>query len=40
MKDAEAAKGDVMIVSTGHDAGRQLQGIGGIGALLRFRMQY
>lgn len=40
MKDAEAAKGDVMIVSTEHDAGRQLQGIGGVGALLRFKMNY
>ncbi len=40
MKDTESAKGDVMIISTEHGAGRQLQGIGGLGALLRFRMQY
>jgi protein pelota len=37
MRAVEGARGRVLVVSTHHDAGRQLQAIGGVGALLRFR---
>ncbi len=40
MRQAEDMKGDIMIVSIEHDSGKQLQGIGGVGALLRFKLQY
>jgi len=30
-------RGKVLVVSTEHDAGRQLKGLGGIAALLRFK---
>lgn len=36
MKNVDAAKGDVHIVSTEHEAGKRLDGIGGIAALLRY----
>jgi protein pelota len=36
MRNAEAYGGKVMIVTVGHDAGRQLRGLGGIAALLRY----
>ena len=40
MRDVESSRGDVMLISIEHDAGRQLAGLGGIGALLRFKLQY
>ena len=40
MRDVESSRGDVMLVSVDHDAGKQLAGLGGIGALLRFKLQY
>ena len=40
MKSVEDSRGDILIVSVEHDAGKQLQGIGGIGALLRFKLNY
>ena len=40
LKTVEAARGKVMMVSTLHDAGRQVQGMGGIVALLRFKTEY
>ncbi len=40
MKAVEDMRGEIMIVSIEHDAGKQLQGIGGIGALLRFKLSY
>ncbi len=40
MKAVEEMRGNIMIVSVEHDAGKQLQGIGGVGALLRFKLQY
>lgn len=36
IKKTKAMRGDVMIISSEHDAGERLQGIGGIGAVLRF----
>lgn len=38
MKQVDKAKGKVWIISTEHDAGRKLQGLGGIGALLRYKL--
>lgn len=39
MKMADATKGDVVIVSSEHEGGQQLDGLGGIGALLRYKMR-
>lgn len=39
LKSVEKNKGSVCIVSTGHEAGRQLDSLGGIAALLRFRIE-
>ncbi|MBI2140584.1 mRNA surveillance protein pelota [Candidatus Woesearchaeota archaeon] len=39
-KITEQAKGTVHIISSGHDGGQQLDGLGGIGALLRFKLNY
>jgi hypothetical protein len=38
LKQTEAFGGKVIIVNSGHDAGKQLDALGGIGALLRFKM--
>ncbi|MDR0335181.1 MAG: mRNA surveillance protein pelota [Methanomassiliicoccaceae archaeon] len=38
VKDTESQKGNVIIVSERHDAGRQLASLGGIAAILRYRM--
>lgn len=40
MKSVDNAKGDITIVSSEHEGGRKLDGLGGIGALLRYRMSY
>jgi protein pelota len=40
MRQSEDMRGDIMIVSVENDAGKQLQGIGGVGALLRFKLSY
>jgi protein pelota len=37
VRDAEGQKGNVIIVSEQHDAGRQLAALGGIAAILRYR---
>ncbi len=37
MKRVEATRGKVLIISTHHEAGKKLQSLGGLGALLRFR---
>lgn len=37
VKDVEGQKGNVIIVSERHDAGRQLAALGGIAAILRYR---
>lgn len=39
MKSVDRAQGAVHIISTEHDAGKKLQGLGGIGAILRFRLE-
>ncbi|MFH1224458.1 MAG: mRNA surveillance protein pelota [Candidatus Diapherotrites archaeon] len=38
MESAERSRGRVHIISSRHDAGKQLEGLGGIAALLRYRM--
>jgi len=38
MKLTEQLKGKVMIISSEHDAGRKLDGLGGIGSVLRYRV--
>ena len=40
MKSVERASGDVHIVSSDHDAGKRLDGLGGIGAILRYKYRY
>ncbi|MFQ5907576.1 MAG: mRNA surveillance protein pelota [Thermoplasmata archaeon] len=39
MRRAEQKKGRVVVVSSRHDAGQKLEGLGGIGALLRFPLR-
>ena len=38
MKSVDKAKGKVWIISTEHEGGKKLQGLGGIGAILRYKM--
>jgi protein pelota len=38
IKDAEDQKGNVIVISEKHDAGRQLAALGGIAALLRYKL--
>lgn len=38
LRTVDAAKGAVVIVSSAHDAGKKLDGLGGIAALLRYRL--
>ena len=38
MKLVDKAKGKVWIISTEHEGGKKLQGLGGIGALLRYKL--
>lgn len=38
VKDTEAQKGNVVVVSEQHDAGRELNALGGFAALLRYKM--
>jgi protein pelota len=38
MKSVDKAKGKVWIISTEHEGGKKLQGLGGIGAILRYAM--
>lgn len=40
MKEADKAKGEVDIISSEHEGGKKLDGLGGIGAILRFKMRY
>jgi protein pelota len=39
VRDTEGQKGNVIIVSEQHDAGRQLAALGGIAAILRYRTE-
>jgi len=36
MKNVEAARGEIMVLSTEHEAGTKLLSLGGVAALLRF----
>ena len=38
LKSIYDMRGGIVIVSSGHDFGKQLEGFGGIAALLRFRI--
>ncbi|MBI2673154.1 mRNA surveillance protein pelota [Candidatus Woesearchaeota archaeon] len=40
MKNVEAASGEIFIISVEHDAGKKLKGLGGIGAILRYKLKY
>lgn len=37
-KDTENAKGKILIIASSHDAGKKLDGLGGIGAVLRYKI--
>lgn len=39
MKTVEKNKGEVHIISTQHDGGKKLDGVGGIGAILRYKIK-
>ncbi|MBR9682992.1 mRNA surveillance protein pelota [Candidatus Woesearchaeota archaeon] len=38
MKQVDSSKGEVHIISSDHDGGKKLKGLGGIGALLRYKL--
>lgn len=38
VRSVESQNGDLTVISSGHDAGRQLAALGGMGALLRYRL--
>jgi protein pelota len=40
MKDADSMKGEIIIINSENDAGKKLDGIGGIAALLRYKLNY
>jgi len=40
MRFIEELKGKVHIISSGHDGGKKLDGLGGIGAILRYKIAY
>ncbi len=40
MKLVESMKADITLISSEHQAGSKLDGLGGIGALLRYKMEY
>jgi protein pelota len=40
MHDAENANGEICIISSEHEGGKKLDGLGGIGALLRYKISY
>ena len=40
MRTVDDTKGEVEIISSEHEAGMKLDGLGGIGAILRFKMSY
>jgi len=40
MKSVEGANGSIHIISVDHDGGKKLKGLGGIGALLRYKLNY
>ncbi|MBI3035746.1 mRNA surveillance protein Pelota, partial [Candidatus Woesearchaeota archaeon] len=40
MKVVDKTKGEVEIISSEHEGGKRLDGLGGIAAILRFKMRY
>jgi protein pelota len=40
LKQVEGARGKITIISTLHDAGKKIKGLGGMAALMRFRLAY
>ncbi|PIN87246.1 mRNA surveillance protein pelota [Candidatus Woesearchaeota archaeon CG10_big_fil_rev_8_21_14_0_10_44_13] len=40
LRNAEAMKGEINIISSDHDGGKKLDGLGGIAGILRYRMSY
>jgi len=40
MKTVDATKGDILIISSEHEAGKKLDGLGGIAAILRYKLSY
>ncbi|MBI2124411.1 mRNA surveillance protein pelota [Candidatus Pacearchaeota archaeon] len=40
MKTVDKTKGEIEIISSEHEGGKKLDGLGGIGAILRFKMSY
>lgn len=40
MRIVDSSKGDISIISSEHEAGKKLNGLGGIGAILRYRVSY
>jgi protein pelota len=40
MRSVEQAKGEVFLINSEHDGGKQLDGIGGVGAILRYKVRY
>ena len=40
MKTVDKTKGEIQIISSEHDGGQKLDGLGGIAAILRFKMSY
>jgi len=40
MRIVDSNKGEVMIVSSEHDGGKKLDGLGGIAAILRYKLSY
>jgi len=40
MKLVDSTKGDILIISSEHEAGKKLDGVGGIAAILRYKINY
>jgi len=40
MKIVDSTKGDILIISSDHEAGKKLDGLGGIAAILRYKLNY
>ena len=40
LKNTEAMKGMISIISSDNDAGKKLNGLGGIAAILRYKLNY
>ncbi|MDP6600013.1 MAG: mRNA surveillance protein Pelota, partial [Candidatus Woesearchaeota archaeon] len=40
MRTVDSTKGDILIIRSEHEAGKKLDGLGGIAAILRFKLNY